>query len=106
MSGKHSSRQVVNSGLALAKRRQKGTSDSSFAAPAEAEGGNGQIAQEMTVDEKFQGKKIGRALAEAAIARAKKRGAQNFSVFEYDTGAGDQPLYEPWIQGGSRRRSL
>ena len=35
----------------------------------------------MAVDEKFQGKKIGRALAEAAIARAKNSGAEKIILY-------------------------
>lgn len=35
----------------------------------------------MAVNEKFQGKKIGRALAEAAIARAKSSGAEKIILY-------------------------
>jgi ribosomal protein S18 acetylase RimI-like enzyme len=35
----------------------------------------------MAVDEKFQGKKIGRALAEAAISRARKKGAAKIFLY-------------------------
>src|SRR5687768_15430433 len=35
----------------------------------------------MAVDENFQGKKIGRALAEAAIARAKSSGAEKIVLY-------------------------
>ena len=39
----------------------------------------------MAVDEKFQGRKIGRALAEAAIARAKERGGEKIILYSNTT---------------------
>ena len=39
----------------------------------------------MAVYEKFQGRKIGRALAEAAIARAKERGGEKIILYSNTT---------------------